>query len=180
MCFRVVCLTSALVLGACGGGGGGSPASTEPAPEVGPPQGKAAELLGNWRACTPLDDAGSREDKYTFTADSARDLAYEYTHALYPSADCTGGETGHYTQSGVLHIDEGVKEFSGTQALMVNFWPESFSTGGSISFSGDPTGGYAQLLSINSDGLLLEGATEDLDELGYPTSLAGFEYYKLP
>lgn len=179
VCLRAVCLSSALLLAACGGGGGSSPAP-ESAPKTVPPRGKAAELLGNWRACTSLGANESREDKYAFTADSPLDLFYEYTHAVYPSADCSGAETGHYTQAGVLHIDEGTKQVGANEALRVTFWPEEFSTGGTISFNGNPTDGYAQLLAITAESLLLEGDRGTLDAEGYPTSPADIEYAKLP
>ncbi len=181
---QLVCLCSALALAACGGGGDGGgttpPATTQSDPQNSTTTGvKAADLNGTWFACTESSNATSLQEKYTFTADSATLVSYEYVRTAYPSTDCTGTSAGHLKRAGKVQIDGAASQVDGVTPQKVTFAPKDLALNG-MSFSGNPTATYKQLLAITSSGILKEGDTAQLDTDGYPTDLSGLQYVKAP
>lgn len=181
---RLVCLSSALSLGACGGGGDGAGA-TSPAAMQSDPQGsssailKASDLTGTWRACKADSSSTSSQHKYTFTADSATLATYEYVRTAFPSADCSGTSTGYLVRTGKVQIDTGTQQVGSIKAQKVVFAPQSLALHG-LSFSGSPTATYKQLLALPSSSVLQEGDTSQLGADGYPTALQSFQYARMP
>ncbi len=181
---QLVCLCSALALAACGGGGDGGgatpPATTQSDLQNSTTTGfKAADLNGTWFACTETSNATSLQEEYTFTADSATLVSYEYVRSAYPSTDCTGNVAGYLERAGKVQLDGATQQVDNVTAQKVVFAPEDISMS-NMSFSGSPTATYKQLLVITSSGILQEGDTAQLGTDGYPTALSSLQYAKAP
>lgn len=181
---RLVCLCSALALGACGGGGGDGggtpPAATQSGPQAEVAAGlKVNDLTGTWRACQADSATTSLQHQYTFTADSETLASYEYELTAHPSTDCSGAASGSLTRAGKVQFDTGTQSIGSIEAQKVTFAPQDLILRG-MSFNGNPTATYKQVLAITAAGILQEGDTSQLDTTGYPKALSSLSYAKAP